>query len=86
MCRRKKNVLAICKEIAAGRAALARAYQLHVAAVKIHGEDLIAGKGRACGLKDDALVVEAPIGLGGILPFAGQLLERTKMRFLRHDE
>src|SRR5262245_46081750 len=82
MCRRVDDSLTVRRKVAARRAALSTADQLDVGAVDIHRKNLVALVRRACGLKDDLLVIERKISLG-VLASKRELLDVSKMYFFR---
>jgi hypothetical protein len=65
---------AIGKEEGTSRPPLSRADEPHIAAIEIHGEDLIAPKGGPGGLENELGAVEGKICLR-VLPTEGELHE-----------
>src|ERR1035441_151293 len=85
MCGGIQNVFAIRVEVAARSSAHTCRFEMHIGAVCIHYEDLVALVGLPCGHEDDATSVIAEVGLG-VLPAESQLLYILEVLFARVTE
>ena len=74
-------MLVVGQEVPAGGAPFAGGDQVLVAAVGVHDEHLVAIVGRPGGLKDEALAIGRPIGLG-VLAAVRELADVSQSRRL----